>query len=163
MRIGAPRNWSTAAFIYEGECAMADSVKGKVEAAGNKIAETATKVGHKITEGAEKAADWVKEKTHEVGHRMEEAGQKAKHAASSGGCGPAKSNADITDHMEVRGSCGNKLGVVDHVEGSSIKLTKNDSPDGKHHMIPLGWVSRVDEHVHLSKNCGEAKKEWQTA
>ena len=65
--------------------------------------------------------------------------------------------------MDVIGSCGNKLGVVDHVEGDRIKLTKNDSPDGQHHFVPLAWVSQVDNHVHLSKDCGQAKKEWQSA
>ena len=76
---------------------------------------------------------------------------------------PAGTVADITEHMDVIGSCGNKLGKVDHVEGSYIKLTKNDSADGQHHLIPTSWVSRVDSHVHLSKNCGDAKREWQTA
>ena len=37
--------------------------------------------------------------------------------------------ADIREHMDVYGSCGNFLGKVDHVEGDSIKLTKSDSPD----------------------------------
>ena len=64
---------------------------------------------------------------------------------------PTMSTADIREHMDVFGSCGNKLGKVDHVEGSQIKLTKNDSPDGMHHLIPMSWVKQVDEHVHLSK------------
>jgi hypothetical protein len=140
---------------------MAESIKKKVEQAGDKISETATKVGHKISEGVEKATDWAKEKLHQAGHRVDEAAQKAQHAAKET-CGPAKSKADIREHMSVLGSCGNQLGTVDRVEGSSIKLTKSGSPDGQHHLIPLDWVARVDEHVHLSKNCGEAKKQWQT-
>ena len=141
---------------------MADSIKGKVEQAGHKIAETASKVGHKIAEGAEKAADWTKEKLHQAGHRADEAAQKAGHKTQEA-CGAAKTTAEIRDHMDVIGSCGNKLGVVDHVEGGAIKLTKKDSADGQHHLIPMNWVERVDEHVHLNKNCGEAKKEWQPA
>ena len=65
--------------------------------------------------------------------------------------------------MAVYGSCGNFLGKVDHVQGDMIKLTKNDSPDGQHHLIPLAWVAKVHDHVHLNKNCGEAKREWQDA
>lgn len=144
---------------------MAESFKDKVEEAGHKLAETATKVGHKVGETVEEAADWAKEKTHQVGNRLDEAAQKAEHKAKEtfGETGPAGTLADIREHMDVIGSCGNKLGRVDHVEGSHIKLTKSDSPDGQHHLIPTSWVSRVDSHVHLSKDCGEAKREWQPA
>src|SRR5258708_6078700 len=114
---------------------MAEGMKGKAQEAGHKVTEAATKVGHKISEGAEKAADWVKEKTHAAGHRAEEMTQKMSHASA---CGTAKSTAEIRDHMDVIGSCGNRLGVVDHVEGDSIKLTRKDSPDDRHHFIPLG-------------------------
>ncbi len=70
--------------------------------------------------------------------------------------------ADIREHMDVIGSCGNVLGRVDHVEGGKIKLTKNDSPDGLHHFIPMSWVERVDSQVHVSKDCGEAMSEWES-
>jgi Uncharacterized protein conserved in bacteria (DUF2171) len=33
--------------------------------------------------------------------------------------------------MDVIASCGKKVGVVDHVGGGAIKLTKKDSPDGQ--------------------------------
>jgi hypothetical protein len=122
---------------------MAESFKDKVKDAGHKIAETATKVGHRI----EEAAQTVKHKV-------------AKLADSKGAVG---STADIREHMEVYGSCGNLLGKVDHVEGDQIKLTKNDSPDGQHHLIPLSWVAKVHDHIHLNKDCGEAKAEWQNA
>jgi hypothetical protein len=87
----------------------------------------------------------------------------AQGSSGSENCGASKSKSDIREHMEVVGSCGNKLGVVDAVEGDRIKLTKHDSPDGQHHFVPSSWVTKVDNHVHLSKNCGEAKKEWQAA
>jgi len=144
---------------------MAESIKEKVEEAGHKIAETATKVGHQVGEKLEEATDWAKEKAHQAGNRLEEGTQKAEHKAKEffGESGKtAGSTSDIREHMDVIGSCGNKLGKVDHVQGSTIKLTKNDSPDGLHHFIPTSWVARVDEHVHLSKNCGEAKREWKS-
>ena len=73
------------------------------------------------------------------------------------------STTQIREHMDVIGSCGNKLGAVDRVEDGSIKLTKSSSPDGQHHFIPMDWVETVDDKVHLNKDCGEAKREWRTA
>ena len=144
---------------------MAESFKDKVEDAGHKIAEKATEVGHKVGERVEEAADWAKEKAHQVGHRIEEAAQQVRHkvAALADSKGAVGSPADIREHMAVYGACGNFLGTVDHVEGDRIKLTKGDSPDGQHHYIPVSWVAKVHDHIHLSKNCGEAKKEWQNA
>ena len=72
-------------------------------------------------------------------------------------------NDNIKEHMDVIGSCGNKLGRVDGVEGSSIKLTKDGAPDNRHHYVPMDWVDHVDQHVHLNKDCGKAKREWQDA
>jgi hypothetical protein len=77
--------------------------------------------------------------------------------------GPSGIIADIREHVDVIGSCGNKLGTVDHVMGDEIKLTKNDSPDRQHHLIPTSWVNRVDSQLHLSKNRGEAKRDWKPA
>jgi hypothetical protein len=71
--------------------------------------------------------------------------------------------SNIHEHMPVLGSCGNKLGEVDRVEGQSIKLTKGSSSDGQHHFIPMNWVEKVDDSVRLNKDCGEAKKEWKSA
>jgi len=144
---------------------MADSIKDRLEEAGHKVSDTATKVGHTVGEKVEEAADWAKEKAHQAGHRLEEVAQKTEHKVKEafGECGASRSVADIREHMDVIGSCGTKLGKVDHVQGSNIKLTKNDSADGQHHLIPTSWISKVDSHVHLSKSCGEAKKEWQPA
>ncbi|SIO41298.1 hypothetical protein SAMN05444166_4496 [Singulisphaera sp. GP187] len=154
---------------------MAESFKDKVEDAGHKIAEKATEVGHKVGEKAtevkhkvgekvEEAADWAKEKAHQAGHRIQEVVQKVEHktgATLDQSKGATGSTADIREHMEVYGACGKLIGKVDHVEGSEIKLTKSDSPDGHHHMIPLAWVAKVHDHVHLSKTCDEVQHEWQ--
>ena len=74
-------------------------------------------------------------------------------AESSRGILPARARA---------ASCGKKVGVVDGVEGTSIKLTRKDSPDGNHHLIPESWVDHVDAHVHLNKNSAQTELEWQT-
>lgn len=120
------------------------SVKDKVMDAGHAVADTAKSVGHKIADGAEQAAGWVKEKT---GVGME---------------GKDLGVAGIRERMDVIASCGHKIGVVDHVEGSSIKLTRKDSNDGQHHFIPMGWVERVDGHVHLKKNSVEVVQGWKS-
>jgi hypothetical protein len=50
------------------------------------------------------------------------------------------SSSQIKEHMDVIASDGQKIGNVDHLDGKDkIKLTKGDAPDGKHHLIPLGW------------------------
>jgi hypothetical protein len=69
----------------------------------------------------------------------------------------------IREHMEVLGSDGQHVGVVDGLEGKDrIKLTKQDpEADGLHHYIPMDWVDHVDAHVHLKKSSHEAKREWK--
>jgi len=69
----------------------------------------------------------------------------------------------IREHMEVLGSDGQHVGVVDGLEGEDhIKLTKQDpEADGLHHYIPMDWVDHVDAHVHLRKSSHEAKREWK--
>jgi hypothetical protein len=77
---------------------------------------------------------------------------------------PMIHQSDIKEHMEVLGSDGQHVGTVDHLLKSGlVKLTKSDAADGRHHMFPVSWVERVDEHVHLNKPSKEAKSEWQTA
>ena len=71
---------------------------------------------------------------------------------------------DIKEHMEVLGSDGAHVGTVDHLEGADkIKLTKSDAKDGRHHIIPVGWIDHVDAHVHLNKPAKDVKKQWQAA
>ena len=77
--------------------------------------------------------------------------------------GPVGSTDDIREHMEVYASCGTLVGKVDHVEGDSIKLTKADSLDGRHHRIPLSWVAKVHDHIHLDRDHNKVQAEWQPA
>ena len=72
---------------------------------------------------------------------------------------------DIKEHMEVLGADRKHVGTVDCLKGEDkIVLTKGDPQSGgQHHIIPLGWVDRVDDHVHLNKPAREVMLEWQTA
>jgi hypothetical protein len=72
-------------------------------------------------------------------------------------------NDNIKEHMEVIGSDGAKIGIVDHVQGSEIKLSKGSDKSGQHHFIPLDWVDHVDAHVHLKKASKDAKEQWRAA
>ena len=122
------------------------NIKDKVADAGHKVADVAKDVGHKIAEGAEKAVDFVKDKTG-MGGLAE---------------GTNVGVSGIKERMNVIASCGKKVGVVDNIEGQTLKLTKNDSPDGQHHFIPTGWVDHVDTHVHLKKNSKETEQGWKS-
>lgn len=84
-------------------------------------------------------------------------------ASLSESTGAVGSPSDIREHMEVYASCGTKIGKVDHVEGDSIKLTKDDSTDGQHHRIPMSWVAKVHDHIHLNKDHKEVQSQWQPA
>ncbi|MFO0808460.1 MAG: DUF2171 domain-containing protein [Gemmataceae bacterium] len=70
-------------------------------------------------------------------------------------------SSKIKEHMKVMCSMDKQIGTVDQVEGNSIKLTKSDPPaNGQHHWIPLNWVSRVDDAVHLNISGDDVKKRW---
>lgn len=69
--------------------------------------------------------------------------------------------SQIKPHMPVVCSEGGQFAAVDHVEGTNLKLTKDDS--GKHHYIPLSWVTSVDDKVHVDRTGDEAMKAWTTS
>jgi hypothetical protein len=71
-------------------------------------------------------------------------------------------NDQIKEQMPVVGSAGEPFATVDHLDtGNTIKLTKDDQ--GHHHWIPLAWVTRVDDHVHLDRPRDQAMAEWSTS
>ena len=134
---------------------MTDSIKDKAMEAGHTLVGAAKTVGHTLAEGTEKAAGWIKEKTAPEGGKS--ACDPAKMAASS-----AILPGNVHKDMEVIASCGKHVGVVDHVVDNMVKLTKSDpTAMGVHHFIPLDWVARVDQHVHLNKNSEEVFRDWK--
>ncbi len=69
---------------------------------------------------------------------------------------------DIKEHMEVVGSDGEHVGIVDHLQGEELKLTHHDSQaGGKHHFLPLTAVASVGEFVTLSMTAAEAQSQWR--
>ena len=74
----------------------------------------------------------------------------------------ATASEEIKERMEVLGSDGERVGTVDRVEEDEmIRLANDDSPDGKYHYIPVDFVDRVDDKVHLSLTAEEAVEEWE--
>jgi hypothetical protein len=70
--------------------------------------------------------------------------------------------AAIREHMTVMDSNSMEFAKVDHLDGgNTIKLTKDDK--GNHHWIPLAWVTRVDDCVHLDRPGDQAMQEWSTS
>lgn len=68
---------------------------------------------------------------------------------------------DIRHDMQVLGSDGGMIGRVDGVEGERIKLKRDAEIAGaQHHYVPMRWVARVDEHVHLDRTAALAREEW---
>jgi hypothetical protein len=66
----------------------------------------------------------------------------------------------VGEHMQVVGSDGQSVAVVDRVEGERIKLTRN-STDGGHHYIDAEQVAEVsDGKVLLNVTAAEAKRAW---
>jgi len=68
----------------------------------------------------------------------------------------------ITQNLEVLGSDGAHVGIVDHLESNGeVRLAKDDT-SGEHHYIPLGWVVHVEMKVHLNQPGAEARAHWKT-
>ncbi len=65
--------------------------------------------------------------------------------------------SQIKEHAEVIGADGVHVGTVDHIQGDRIKLTRNDSSDGKHHFIPAALIAEIEDGtVRLSANADVA-------
>ncbi len=69
--------------------------------------------------------------------------------------------SQIAEHSVVKaksmgttaGAPGVQIGIVDQVEaGKFIKLSREDSHDGRHHWFPIEWVESIaDRTVYLNK------------
>ena len=65
----------------------------------------------------------------------------------------------ITEHMDIIGADGVRIGTVDKVEGSRIKMTKavSGSHDDHHHYLSGGLVASVEgNQVRLSATAASA-------
>jgi hypothetical protein len=69
---------------------------------------------------------------------------------------------EIKPGMPVVCSEEGQFAVVDHLEGTEqIKLKRDES--GDHHLIPVSWVTTVDDKVHIDRPGDQAMREWTKA
>ena len=64
----------------------------------------------------------------------------------------------VRRRMSVICADGRLLGIVDHVDGDTIKIASDDG--GGHYWIPNDWVITVDDKVHVDRNHDQAMREW---
>ena len=71
----------------------------------------------------------------------------------------------VSEHMEVVGSDGQHVGIVDKVIDGRIKLTRSDPmADGMHHTLPMDMVEAVEsKRVLLNLPAEEARAIWRIA
>jgi hypothetical protein len=68
----------------------------------------------------------------------------------------------LDEHMDVVGSDGETVGKIDHVKSDKIVLTKNDSPDGRHHVIGCSRFDRVEDgKLFLDKPASEIQQGFE--
>jgi hypothetical protein len=72
--------------------------------------------------------------------------------------GPAV--ASIPPHMPVVCSQELELGEVDDLSSSELKLAKD--ANGLHHYIPISWIARVDDKVHIDRPGRDVMRAWRT-
>ena len=68
----------------------------------------------------------------------------------------------IREHMEVLGSDGSHVGVVDAIEGGRVKLSRKDvHAGGTHHFVDLDAVTAVDgNEIRLARPAAEIVGNW---
>ena len=72
--------------------------------------------------------------------------------------------ARLAKDMEVVGSDGQHVGVIDHVEGDTIKLKKLDpASGGQHHLIMVSSVASVGAKVMLKTTAKDTMARWTAA
>ena len=71
----------------------------------------------------------------------------------------------VREKMEVVGSDGKHVGVVDHCQDDRIKLARSDpASGGQHHYLDLADVDRVDgNRLCLGVPADQAMQNWQPA
>jgi hypothetical protein len=66
---------------------------------------------------------------------------------------------EIKPNTPVVCSTNDEFAFVDHMEGRDlIKLMKDAK--GVHHYIPIAWVTKVDDKVHLDRSLDQVMREW---
>jgi len=113
-----------------------------------------------VTEHEQTVSDQVRETKVDIDDSRLD---KERLAASAGlvGSDMASYAGKIHDHMNVMASDGQIIGIVDHLEGDRIQLTRADSPDGRDHFIPLDWIKSIGTNdVELNRPASQVRAAW---
>lgn len=96
-----------------------------------------------------------------VASKKKKAGGNGGYRSTKGRNYMADMSMEIKEHMEVVGSDGEHVGTVDKLEDNAIKLTRTDSPDGKHHRIEMDMVDTIEDgKLVLMQRASEVKSQW---
>jgi hypothetical protein len=75
--------------------------------------------------------------------------------------GPGIDPRRVRPGMRVVCADESRFAVVDHMHGRvTIKLERDEH--GAHHFIPLAWVMRIDDEIHIDRARDQAMREWST-
>ena len=68
----------------------------------------------------------------------------------------------VRSGQQVIGSDGGMIGRVIRVHDDHLHVEPTaPAPDAPQHTIPLDWVARVDDHVHLTVTAATARDRWR--
>jgi len=69
-------------------------------------------------------------------------------------------NHNIRQGMEVIGSDGGMVGRVKGLHGDHIHVEPTAPVHSGDHTVPLSWVARADDHVHLDREAALVRETW---
>ncbi|HEY0627161.1 MAG TPA: DUF2171 domain-containing protein [Allosphingosinicella sp.] len=70
---------------------------------------------------------------------------------------------NVRQGMQVIGSDGGMVGEVAGLHGDHIHVRPTPPVEsGVDHVVPRGWVVRVDQHVHLDREAALVRDTWTT-
>jgi len=67
---------------------------------------------------------------------------------------------NVREGMEVIASDGGMVGRVFGLHADHIHVQPTAPVHGGDHIIPRGWIARVDEHVHLDRDAALVRETW---
>jgi hypothetical protein len=67
---------------------------------------------------------------------------------------------DIREGLEVLGSDGGMVGRVKGLHGDHIHVEPTAPVHSGDHTVPLSWVVRADDHVHLDREAALVRDTW---
>lgn len=67
---------------------------------------------------------------------------------------------NIREGLQVIGSDGGMIGTVKGLHGDHIHVEPSVPSHSGDHTVPLAWVARADDHVHLNREAALVRDTW---